>query len=125
MEQKLRTRRTRRATRQRRVRARITGTASMPRLSVFRSAARISGALIDDTTGRTLVAVQSDAAPSKSSVEGERKAKVSKAYETGLVLGQKAVALSISRVVFDRAGYAYHGRVQALAEGARDGGLIF
>lgn len=125
MEQKIRTRRTRRATRQRRIRARITGTASMPRLSVFRSATGISAALIDDVTGRTLLAVQSKMASAKSSSSGDRKAKVLKAYETGLLLGQKAVAQGISHVVFDRGGYAYHGRVQALAEGAREGGLIF
>jgi len=101
-----------------RVRAKVTGSSESPRLSVFRSAKAIYAQIIDDGSGKTLV--------SASSLELKVKAKktdVSK--EVGKAVAAKALAKKISRVVFDRGGYKYHGRVKALADGAREGGLKF
>lgn len=104
--------------RARRVRARIHGTAARPRLTVFRSAKSFSAQAIDDVTRRTLVAVTS---------RGQNLA--GKPVEVAGLLGaqfaQRAQAAGITTVVFDRGRYAYHGRVQAFAEAARAGGLIF
>ena len=105
--------------RQRRIRSKIHGTKERPRLSVFRSSKRVALQLINDETGRTLV--------SASSTFG-KKGKVMKtefARSAGRELAQKALKTGIKRVVFDRGGYAYHGRVRAVAEGAREGGLEF
>jgi large subunit ribosomal protein L18 len=93
-------------------------------VSVFRSAAHIRVQLIDDVAGKTLVAVtdeQLKAIPK----DAERTGKVAKAYAVGQALAEGAKAKKITAVVFDRAGYRYHGRVRALAEGARAGGLTF
>ena len=106
--------------RHRRVRAKIYGTAKMPRLCVFRSAKHIYGQLIDDEKSQTLV--------SASDLElriKKGKTKVEKAKEVGKLIAKKAQKLKIEKVVFDRGGYKYHGRVKALAEGAREGGLKF
>lgn len=101
-----------------RVRAVISGTAERPRLSVFRANRHIYGQLIDDHSGKTLVAA--------SSLKLKAKGKKSDiAKEVGKALAALALAKKIKRVKFDRGGFAYHGRVKALAEGAREGGLEF
>lgn len=99
-----------------RVRKNIFGTAEAPRLSVFRSNKAIYAQLIDDNKGVTLLA-----ASSKGMTTGN---KVEQSAEVGKQLAEKAKANGIERVVFDRNGYLYHGRVKALADGAREGGLI-
>jgi len=100
--------------RHKRVRAKIFGTKEVPRLCVFRSAKHIYCQLIDDEKGRTLFAA-SDLELKKSKT----------AYEVGKLIAKKALEKKIKKVVFDRGGYKYHGRVKALAEGAREGGLKF
>ena len=112
--------------RHRRVRALVSGTAASPRLSVWRGRSALVAQLIDDKSGRTLCYVSSRAlGRSVKGEAGERAAKVAAAYLVGKKLAVKAVALGITRVVFDRGGYRYHGRVQAVAEGAREHGLQF
>lgn len=110
--------------RKNRVRARVTGTAEEPRLSVFRSLKHIYAQLIDDVKQVTLVGVMSKSADAKGAPE-EYKGKTRVAFATGLALATAAKAAGISRVVFDRGGYKYHGRIKAVAEGARKGGLEF
>ena len=109
----------RRLKRRRRVRAKVTGTAERPRISVFRSNRGIFAQLIDDTQGRTLAAV--------SWTEGELRSlpKMEQARRAGALLAERAKAAGVESAVFDRGGYRYHGRVKALAEGAREGGLRF
>jgi large subunit ribosomal protein L18 len=110
--------RTQRKRRHSRVRAKISGTASKPRLNVFRSLSGIYVQLIDDTAGKTLVSASSS----------ELKTKVKKteaAAEVGKLVAKKAVDKGISEVVFDRGGYKYHGRVKSLADAARAAGLKF
>ena len=114
----------RRNRRRARVRARVSGTAKKPRLNVHRTLRGMYIQLIDDTTGKTLVALHSKTADLKGDA-GERKGKVAQAYLMGKVLGEKAKTAGIELAVFDRAGYKYHGRVKALADGARDAGLKF
>ncbi len=106
-----------------RVRARVQGTAHIPRLSVFRGLRSMAAQLVDDTSGKTICYADSRAVK-HSSVEG-KKAKVAAGYAVGKLLAEQARAKGISRVVFDRGGYQFHGRVAALAEGARAGGLQF
>lgn len=109
--------------RKKRIRKKLSGTPERPRLSVFRSARHIYAQLIDDTQGRTLATA--------SSVEKLVKehppfaSKVSVANFVGKLLGQRAIAKGIKKVVFDRNGFIYHGRVKAVSEGARDAGLDF
>ncbi len=105
--------------RRRRVRAKITGSAERPRISVFRSNRGVFAQVIDDGSGRTLAAVNwtEDDLKSLPRMEQARKA--------GERLADRAKAAGVESVVFDRGGYQYHGRVKALAEGAREGGLIF
>lgn len=109
-----------------RVRARVIGTAERPRLSVFRSARHIVAQLIDDEAGRTLVAMD-DAKLKKAGIKNEDglEAKTAAARAVGKALAEKARAAGIEKAVFDRGGYRYHGRVKALADGARSGGLEF
>ena len=109
-----------RARRHRRVRGKIAGTAERPRLVVFRSNRGIDAQLVDDATGRTLVGVSW--LQIKKSFKGS---KTEQAAEVGKQLAESAKEAGIEEVVFDRAGYLYHGRVKALAEGAREGGLRF
>jgi len=104
-----------------RVRQRVTGTAARPRLVVFRSLKHIYAQLVDDDRGVTLAGA-SDASEGLA-VEGTGKVARSKAV--GKLIAGKAKEAGITRVVFDRAGYRYHGRVQAVADGAREGGLEF
>jgi large subunit ribosomal protein L18 len=112
----------RRAIRRLRIRNRVSGTAARPRLSVFRSTTHIYAQVIDDTQGVTLVAASSRD-DVKSLVEGKGKTAVSTAV--GKLLAQRAKEKGLARVCFDRGGYLYHGRVKALADGARAGGLEF
>jgi large subunit ribosomal protein L18 len=102
-----------------RIRKKISGSAELPRISVFRSNSQIYAQIIDDVAGKTLAAA--------SSLElGKNKAtKTDAATQVGKALAEKAMAAGISNVVFDRGGYLFHGRVKALAEGAREGGLKF
>ncbi|MBD1428730.1 MULTISPECIES: 50S ribosomal protein L18 [Sphingobacterium] len=102
------------------IRKNLAGTTERPRLSVFRSNKGIYAQVIDDTTGKTLAAASS---LSKDFVASGNKVEQSKAV--GKLVAEKAVAAGISKVVFDRNGYLYHGRVKSLAEGAREGGLDF
>ena len=113
------TKEARRLRRRRRVRAKIVGTAERPRVSVFRSNRGISAQLIDDNAGHTLAAVNWTEAELRSLPANER------ATRAGSLLGERAKAAGVSSVVFDRGGYRYHGRVKALAEGAREAGLSF
>lgn len=107
-----------------RIRAVLAGTAKSPRLSVFRGLRGLQLQLIDDTAGKTVCAAASWEIKGKAEA-GERKGKVAQAYLTGKLLAEKAAAKGVKTAVFDRAGYKYHGRVQAVAEGAREGGLKF
>ena len=105
---------------QRRIRNTIAGTSARPRLAVFRSNKQIYAQLIDDVAQKTLVA----AASTEEAVTKEG-TKIAVAAAVGQLLAKKALAAGITSVVFDRAGYLYHGRVKSLAEGAREGGLQF
>ena len=106
--------------RHKRVRAKISGTAARPRLAVYRSNANISAQIIDDVAGKTLVSASSmDKAFEGNGGNAEGAAAVGKA------IAEAAVKQGITEVVFDRGGYIYHGRIKALAEGAREGGLKF
>lgn len=111
-----------RSIRQKRIRAKVGGTTARPRLSVFRSLSHIYAQIIDDLTGKTLVAA-SDLGKIKVTSAGNKNLQFAKAV--GLAIAQKAKTAGINTVVFDRGGYKYHGRIKALAEGAREGGLIF
>ncbi|MCX7930048.1 MAG: 50S ribosomal protein L18 [Chlorobi bacterium] len=112
----------RRQRRRRGIRKKIRGTPQRPRLSIYRSLKHIYVQVIDDTTGRTLVSAST--LDKELPIEpGQRKVDVSRAV--GRLVAQRALAAGISTVAFDRNGFLYHGRVQALAEGARDGGLQF
>jgi len=106
--------------RHRRVRGKVQGTTERPRLVVSRSNRGIAAQLVDDMTGRTIAAASWLAL--ESSFKGD---KTAQATEVGKLLAQNAKAAGIEAVVFDRAGYLYHGRVKALADGAREGGLSF
>lgn len=106
-----------------RTRSHLSGTAVVPRLSVFRGLKAITAQLIDDAAGKTLCFVKSSTLGKVGKVEGKT-TKVSAAYAAGLALAEKAKALGITKAVFDRGGYRYHGRVAAVAEGARAGGLV-
>lgn len=115
-----------RAARQRRhlrVRKRISGTPERPRLAVFRSLNHIYAQIIDDTAGHTLVSAADIEPEVRKAVDGKKKTEV--AELVGAAIAQKAKAKGITTVVFDRGGFRYHGRVKALAEAARKGGLIF
>jgi large subunit ribosomal protein L18 len=105
--------------RRRRVRAKVSGTSDRPRIAVHRSNRGVSAQLIDDVAGKTLAAV--------SWTENDLKTlkKMEQAKEAGKILAERAKAAGVETVVFDRGGYQYHGRVKALADGAREGGLAF
>ena len=113
------TRPAKRLKRRRRVRAKVTGTAERPRISVFRSNRGVFAQLIDDESGRTLAAVNWTEADLRGLKPMEQ------ATRAGAVLAERAKAAGVESAVFDRGGYRYHGRVKALAEGAREGGLTF
>ena len=109
-----------RAKRHARVRGKISGTAQRPRLSVFRSENHIYAQIIDDVAGNTLVSASSV----EKGFEGNG-GNVEAAKKVGAMVAERALKKGIEEVVFDRGGYIYHGRVQALADGAREGGLKF
>ncbi|HUX61478.1 MAG TPA: 50S ribosomal protein L18 [Ignavibacteriaceae bacterium] len=106
------------------IRKKITGTPERPRLSVYRSMKNVYAQLIDDTTGNTIASASS---LSKELTEELKiaKGKIQKSKLVGIFVAKKALEKNISSVVFDRNGYRYHGRIQAIAEGAREGGLKF
>ncbi len=106
-----------------RVRKKISGTAETPRMSVFRSLNHIYVQIIDDVKGVTLCSASTMEKDVKAKIEGLSKTEAAKVV--GKVAGEKAVALKIETVVFDRGGYLYTGRVQAVADGAREAGLKF
>lgn len=110
--------------RHRRVRRRVSGTPERPRLNVFRSALHIYAQIIDDTRGHTLASASTLDPEVKAQLSNGLK-KVDEARIVGRILAQRALAQGIKKVVFDRGGYKYHGRVKALADGAREGGLEF
>ncbi len=112
----------RRERRRARVRARVSGTSERPRLNVFRGLRGLYIQLIDDAKGVTLIGLHSKTSGGKGDA-GDRKGKTAAAYLLGKVLAEKAKTMKISTVVFDRAGYAYHGRVKAVVDGVRDGGV--
>jgi large subunit ribosomal protein L18 len=114
--------------RQERVRKKVRGTPTRPRLSVFKSAKHIYGQLIDDVHGHTLAAASSMSLPFRERAQNVEKASggnVSGAKIVGEMIAEQARALGIAQIVFDRNGFLYHGRVKALAEGAREAGLEF
>ena len=104
-----------------RIRKRVMGTSSTPRLSVFRSNKDVYVQLIDDENGTTLVAASSR----EKDIAAQKVAKSDSSKLVGEAIARKAIDLGIKQVVFDRSGYLYHGRVKAIADGAREGGLEF
>lgn len=111
--------RERRERRHRSIRKKLSGTAARPRMNVFRSSANIYVQLIDDSVGHTMVAASSRETSAASGTKIER------ARAVGQLAAERAKAVGITSVVFDRGGYLYHGRVKAVADGARAGGLEF
>ena len=109
--------------RKKRVSKKIVSSADRPRLSVFRSTKHIYGQVIDDTTGKTIVAACSNEKAVKDQPKFE--SKVAQAVFTGKLLAQRALDKGVKKVVFDRNGFLYHGRVKALSDGAREAGLDF
>ena len=107
-----------RAKRKARIRAKISGTAERPRLSVYKSARHVYAQVIDDNAGKTIASVSSFGKDSKGS-------NVEACTELGKTLAERCKAASISQIVFDRNGYQYHGRIKAFAEGVRESGLSF
>lgn len=104
-----------------RIRKRITGTVERPRLTIFRSNKEIYAQVVNDISGVTLVAASS----MSKDIEKGKVTKIDQAKIVGKAIAQKAIDAGVTAVVFDRNGYLYHGRVKALAEAAREGGLIF
>ena len=107
-----------------RVRAKVSGTSARPRLNVFRSSAHIYCQVIDDLAGHTLVAA-SDLEDAVKEKAGEGATKTARSKAVGEVIAERAMAAGIDSVVFDRGGFLYHGRIKAVADGAREGGLKF
>ena len=103
--------------RKRRIRAKISGTANCPRLTVFRSLKNIRVQVVNDEAGKTLVAANLAEAKSKNDLAGAKK--------LGQLVAKKCAEKKIKKIIFDRSGYKYHGKVKALADGAREGGLKF
>ena len=104
-----------------RIRKKISGSSATPRLTVFRSNSDIYAQLIDDSTGTTIASASSK----QKDITAQKAPKTEKSKMVGEAIARKAVELGISKVVFDRSGYIYHGRVKAVAEGAREAGLVF
>lgn len=104
-----------------RIRKKVSGVAAKPRLSIFRSNSDIYAQLIDDNNGVTLAAASSR----EKDIQAQKAPKIEKSKMVGAAIARKAGDLGIKTVVFDRGGYIYHGRVKAVAEGAREGGLLF
>lgn len=114
-------RRRARTRRHARVRKNVIGVASRPRLAVFRSARHIYVQVVDDTTGKTLAS----ASTLDATLRGGDGKKTDRAKKVGALIAERAKAAGVSKVAFDRGGYAYHGRIAALADAAREGGLEF
>jgi large subunit ribosomal protein L18 len=108
----------RRAKLRKKIRSKISGTATKPRLSVFRSNKAIYAQVIDDTKGTTIVSAS-------SATLNDKVTKVEASTIVGKTIAEKAISAGITEVVFDRGGYLYHGRIKSLADGAREGGLKF
>ena len=106
-----------------RIRHTLKGTADMPRLNVYRSTNEIYAQIIDDKAGKTLCSASSKDKALAKTVDGKNK--VDQAYEVGMAIGKAALKIGVKKVVFDRSGYIYTGRVQKLADGARAAGLEF
>jgi large subunit ribosomal protein L18 len=113
---------TARAKRVRRIRKKITGNSVQPRLRVFKSNKHIYAQIIDDSAGKTLVSMST---VDKGFQKSDDDNKTENAKKVGLLLAEAAKSAGVSKIVFDRGGYIYHGRVKALSEGAREGGLQF
>jgi large subunit ribosomal protein L18 len=109
--------------RHQRVRRKISGTAERPRLNVFRSLRHVYAQIINDEVGHTLVSASTSESDLKKQIEGLNK--TAQARAVGKLLAERALAKGVTQVVFDRGGYQYHGRIKALAEGSREGGLEF
>lgn len=109
--------------RQRRVRAKVTGTAERPRLRVTRTNAHIAAQVIDDVTGTTLVSAASNETELEKALKNGHN--IEAATKVGEEIGKRAVEAGVSEVIFDRGGHIYHGRIKALADGARSAGLKF
>ena len=124
MRRKFRRPLTKRQRRHVRVRAKVAGTQARPRLNVFRSSAHIYAQVIDDDRGHTILAA-SDLEPEVRERAGADAKKSDRARVVGEIIGERAKAAGIDAIVFDRGGYLYHGRVKAVAEGARASGLTF
>lgn len=114
---KLKSKNQTRIQRKRRIRAKISGEASQPRISVFKSLRNMKIQVVDDVYGKTLVSVGARESKLKYDIAGIKK--------LGKILAEKCLQAQIKKVVFDRSGYKFHGKIKALAEGAREGGLIF
>ena len=104
-----------------RLRLRVAGSAERPRLAVFRSTNQIYAQVIDDATGRTLASASS----LEASLRSAGSTKTERAKQVGSLIGERAKAAGVGRVVFDRSGFKYHGRIRSLADGARESGLEF
>jgi large subunit ribosomal protein L18 len=113
----------RRLKRHRRVRKKISGTTARPRLVVYRSLTNVEGQIVDDTQGITLLGISTSSSDVKA--ESAELSKSERGRLAGKLLAQRAIEKGITKVVFDRGGFIYHGRVKAFAEGAREGGLEF
>ena len=121
MSDRSKTKRIARKRRHARVRKTVRGTQARPRLAVFRSNKHITAQIIDDRAGTTLAAASS----AEASMRAEAHGNIAEAKQVGALLAERAKAKGISTVVFDRGGYLYHGRIAALADAAREGGLEF
>jgi len=122
---KIKTRQYRRTTRHLRIRKKLKGSSERPRVIIFRSLKHIYAQIIDDEKGCTLVSASTHDAEIKSKMKSKTLKNVGFAKMVGLLLAERALAKKIKKVMFDRAGYLYHGRVKALADAAREGGLEF
>jgi len=121
----MRNKKSQRILRHKRVRKKITGNPKIPRLTVFRSNKHIYAQLVDDVSKITIVESSEKNIPFASKGSEKKSSKLDKAFEVGINLAKKATAKNIKRVIYDRGGFKYHGRIKSLAEGARKGGLIF
>ena len=114
-----------RAKRHRRIRKKLQGSAERPRLVVFRSLRNMEGQLVDDDSSKTILGISTLAEQLKGFKGESRNRRIEIAFEAGKLLAEKAKEAGVEKVIFDRGGYKYHGRVKAFAEGARKGGLEF
>ena len=125
MSRKVKERESRRERRHQRVRRKVAGSSERPRLVVHRSLKHIQGHVVDDTTGRVLAGVSTLAGDLKDERGNDESTKTSLSKAAGKLLAERAQKAGVTKVVFDRGGYVYHGRVKAFADGAREGGLEF